>query len=382
MTSQTMPLPAAQSQARNLRNLIILTLGGALAGAAAGYFIGHALKSSGLAHKINPWVLLLSVPLGWLLSVALHETGHVAGGLICGFRFYLFAAGPLRIERDGERLRVTFNRIPALWGGIAACMPRTFGPQLRRQMLLLTAAGPLFSVLGALLLMPAMSLRTSYLSISVFLTVFAFMSAVLALATLLPTRLHGFNSDGARILMLLQNATEGRRWIALASVTGLAALERPRDWPAELLNLLGDGSDSSPDAVNVCLLRHIWHLDRRAWEPARLWLERGLSNIDFLPKPMRGRLHAAAAGFYARPGNDAALALHYLNLAIQPGLHNPKEMHLIVASVLIAEGRTQEALAELDLAAATVKSKPPHLAAALEEDLDELRAAARCQGIL
>jgi hypothetical protein len=208
------------------------------------------------------------------------------------------------------------------------------------------------------------------------------MSAVLALATLLPTRIYGYNSDGTRLLMLSRNTIEGRRWTALASVASLAAAERPRDWPAELVDLLGDGADLSPDALNVCLLRHIWHLDRREWEPARSWLERGLANIDFLPKSMRGRFYAAAAAFYSRPGNDAALARDFLNLAMKPGLHNPKEMHLIVASVLLAEGRTQEALAELDLAAATVKSKPPHLAAALEEDLDELRAAARCQGIL
>jgi len=182
--------------------------------------------------------------------------------------------------------------------------------------------------------------------------------------------------------MLLRNSPQGRRWTALASVAGLAAVERPQDWPAELVNLLGDGLDATADAVNVCLLRYIWHIDRREWEPAREWLERGLANIESLPKSMQGRFYAAAAGFYARHGNDSAAARHYLNLTMKPGLHNANEMHAITASVLIAEGRKQEAQTELDLAAATLRSKPARLAAALQEELDELRAAIDEKGTL
>jgi hypothetical protein len=32
--------------------------------------------------------------------------------------------GPLRIQRDGNRLRFGFDSIPALWGGVAGCTPR------------------------------------------------------------------------------------------------------------------------------------------------------------------------------------------------------------------------------------------------------------------
>jgi hypothetical protein len=357
------------------RRMLAVGLATGAVGAGVGWIIGTLAKSRGAAH-IPGWVLLC-LPVLIFLAIALHEAGHVAAGLLSGFRFHLCIVGPLRLDREGDRLRLKFNPSPALWGGLAGCVPQSYGPDLPRRMLLFVAGGPLFSLLGAAALIPAALLGTSSPGVSFLFTAFGILSAGMALATLIPLPSAGFTNDGARIRMLLRDGPEGRRWTALASVAGLLMAERPRDWPSELMDLLGDGKDAESDAVHVCWLRHLWHQDRHEWEDAKLWLERGLANVDALPKAGRPGLYLSAAYFYARHGNDSALARQYLDLGQQPGLHNPKETHLVKAAVLVSEGRTDQALPELELASRALDSKPARVAAPAYEAISEMTETTR-----
>lgn len=374
MSTQTIPLPAAKRKSRDQRKILILISAGAAVGALAGYGIGGILKSAGTKYHPEWWTLLF-LPITALLALALHEAGHVAGGWISGFRFYMYVVGPLRIQRDGNRLKFMFNPVRALWGGLAACAPQRLDSNLRGHMLNYTAGGPLFSWLGATALLPAMAARQTNENLSFILLEFGLLSALIGITTLIPMQLSGFNSDGARLWMLLRNQPEGRRWTALAAVAGLAMAERPKHWPAELLEMLGEGLDPAPDSVFTCLLRHHWHLDRGEWAAAGLWLDRGVANIDSLAQATRGGLLMAAAYFEARHRGNTALAREYFELASKPGLHNREDQHITSAAVLIAEGRRQEAHAELELAKRALESKPAPVATALREDIENLRAA-------
>jgi hypothetical protein len=367
-------MPAAREKARDLKKIILLVLAGAAMGVAAGYGIGRLLKSSGPGYHLHIWPLLLFPVLG-VLAIALHEAGHVVAGVISGFRFYLFVAGPLRIEREGQRLKFTLNRIPALWGGIAACAPAEQSRDPRAAMLRYTAGGPLFSVLGSLAVLPALAIRTAHADLSFVIMVFGLTSAMIGLATLIPMQMSGYTSDGGRLLMLLRNRPEGRRWTALAAVGGLALAERPKNWPAGLVEMLGDGLEPSGDAVFACLLRHSWHADRREWDQAAFWLNRGLTNIDALAPALRGSYYLPAALYEARHGGNAAKAREYYALAEKPGIHNRNDLHAPAAAVLIAEGQPDKARAELDLAVQALASKPPKVAAAMREEIEEMRAA-------
>jgi hypothetical protein len=353
-----------------------MMLVGAFVGAAAGWGLVHLVKPHSLKGRTSDWILL-SLPISMLLVIALHEAGHLVGGLASGFRFYLYVVGPLRIERDGERLKFMFNNMPALWGGLAGCTPRTYGPELWRKMLLMVAGGPAFSFLGALLTLPlgALFIQT-HANVAIILIFFGFLSAAIGFVTLIPNHMAGFTSDGARLLMLVRKRPEGKRWTAMAAVGGLTLAERPKLWPMELMELLGDGSDGSRDAVAVCQLRYLWHADRREWELARVWLERGLEHMDALPKVMQGAYCACAAHYYARHGKDAAMARQYLDLARKPGFHNPEHLHGVAAAVLICEERKEEALKELDLAEQVAKSKQGSLGEASREELAEMRTEA------
>jgi hypothetical protein len=374
MAAQSLPAAAEKRKSPGPWKMLWVMAALAGIGGAIGYRFGDGWSRAGFGVRPNLWSLL-AIPIVALLPLALHEAGHIWGGLSAGFRFYMYLAGPLRIERDGDRLRFGFNRIAALWGGAACCVPQAFDKDLRRKMMRFTLGGPLFSVLGAAVLWPAFALRDSHADASSVLTMFGAISALLAMVTLVPNRVGGYVSDGARLLMLWRKRPDGERWTALSAVAGLSLVERPKDWPAPMMEMLGVGKDSAPDAVYVCLLRHMWHADRREFAEAGMWLERGLANVTSLPKAGRGGMCAVAALYYARYGGDAKLARDYLDRATEPGLHHREDLHEATAAVLIAEGRNREALAELELAEVRLKIKPARLAAALRENLNELRAA-------
>jgi hypothetical protein len=317
----------------------------------------HALDETPIWHPI---VALFAILL-------LHELGHVAFGVAMGFRFVFLVTGPICIQRKNERLTFRFNFNPALWGPRAGCLPTTFGPELKRKMLWFTAGGPLFSVLGAMALLPGWWLRDSFLLWT------GFLSAMIALATAVPMTMMGATSDGARLLMLWRNLPEGTRWIAMSALGGLSRETRPRDWPPGLLELLGDGLDERPDASSACALRYLFHADRREWEAAAQWMDRALARIDCVAKSLRSGVYYCAAWLEVRYRHDAVKARHYFDLGAKLGYTKPKDVPAIAAGVLIAEGRLEEARAELAMAEASLPSKPPAIAACLREDIAELR---------
>jgi hypothetical protein len=317
---------------------------------------------------------LLALPLALLLALALHEAGHVTAGLLCGFEFRLFVVGPIRVDRRDGHLKVSVNRVAALWGGIAGCVPASFGPRLQRHMIFFAAGGPVSSLLGATLLIPGLTILKAHASAAILLTTFALISASLGMVTLCPMRMGGFTSDGMRLFMLLRRKPEGQRWTALAALGGLSQTLRPRDWPPQLMALLGDGMDAQADAVIACLLWHMWYVDKREYDSARMWLERGLNHTNSMPPSMQPVAYLAAAQFYARHGADPALARQYFELAEKPGLHNAEDTHIARAAVLVTEARAAEALSELDIAERQLRLKPAAMAEWMREDINELRA--------
>jgi hypothetical protein len=269
----------------------MILAGSALLGGVFSYAALTAIVKSGLhIHDVKPWTLLLT-PVAAAAAVGFHELGHVVFGLANGFRFYLLAVGPLLVERLGDRVRFRLNKMPAWWGGIASCMPREFGPGLRHKMIWFTAGGPVFSLLGAGVLGIAWWLRSASPNTAFVALIFGLGSAAVAVATLIPAEASGSISDGARLWMLLRRQPGGERWVALAAVVGLAMAERPRDWPPELLTMLGDGGDGKPDGVWVCVMRHMWHWDRR---------HLGQAEIDALPGGWTGHSRSRML-FHSRP---------------------------------------------------------------------------------
>jgi hypothetical protein len=347
----------------------LLFAGGLIAGAAFGAGIA-LLEKYAHAHVPKPpaWIFFLAFAC-MPIPIVLHELGHVAAGLLSGFRFYLFVIGPLRIVNDNGRLRVHYNRFGTSWGGLAGCAPVTDLPNMRSRMLWFAAGGPLFSLLGGLIVFPAYSVAVSHPALSLIGIVLGGVSFLLAVVTLIPNRLSGWVSDGARIRMLLRNDREAMRWMAMGVLVGISTIERPRDWPPHLMDSLGDGD--GPDGPSVCFLRHTYNRDRHEAQLAREWLEKGLAKMDTSPAPLQAAFSALAAYFYAR--EDGVANWDYYKRAANTGFQNKEDLLLVHAALLIADGHREQAAADIEAARKELPRKPAKLAESLLEEIEALQ---------
>ncbi len=330
---------------KNTVRLIATSLGFALVGGIGGFLIASRLKAAGKLPHLAEWHFAAVLVLAWM-TILWHELGHVAGGWLSGFRLLLLAAGPLKIERSYNRLRLRFNRQPALWGGLAATAPLNgaakSGDSMLRALLLVVAGGPSFSLIGALLLAPAYWMAGSHNDLAILLGIAGALSLVIALATLLPASSGGYKSDGARLLQLFRGGPPAERWASMAVLSGMCHTLRPRDWPAQLVESSTVPGDRSNDGVSAAWLRACYHEDCGDLAAARSWVEQALENIDQWAKPFQPILHATAAGIYARLGHADLARVHMDQ--VKPAGRLPRETVLHAeAMVLSAEGRMGEA---------------------------------------
>src|SRR5438309_907272 len=89
------------------------------------------------------FALLGGVVLRWLL-IGAHEAGHALAAYWLRFRIMSIRTGPVRLVREGQRLRLRFNR-PRFNANFVQAVP-TSGEALARRMVILIAAGPLSSL--------------------------------------------------------------------------------------------------------------------------------------------------------------------------------------------------------------------------------------------
>jgi hypothetical protein len=343
----------------------------ALIGAGVGYFVGKLLpKPTGPREPLGWWFIPLLVLMPWL-AIAWHELGHVIGGWLSGFRLVLFTAGPLRIDRQGERLRMSWNRTPSLWGGVAATTPSPGETSdMRRKMMTMVAGGPLASLLGGLLLLAAFWLRAGEGPLRLALLVGGAVSLTIALATLLPFSSGGFVNDGQRILQLLRGGESVERWIAGANLSAWSMTTRARQWPEDLVRAHSDGAPATFDGVLARWMRHSWHADRGEIAEAGQWLDEALAQREILPSSVRPIVDATAAEFHARHTGDAERAGRHWSQVGRASMLPAHALALTEAAVMAAQGRREEARGAAERARRGVR----HLHGSVREQAEETLA--------
>ncbi len=333
------PPPPAQ---RRIATLLGMIAGGMLFGALGGWALGRVMKHSGAAPAHAPTDLLW-LPLAWWFAVAMHEAGHLLMGVRTGMTPVLYVVGPLRVSRDGGRMRPGFNSNFATWGGLAASVPHDV-ERFSERMSAVVAGGPLASFALALVCGAIVVLSGGAAPPLVGMT--ALLSAAIGVATLVPSTAGGFMSDGAQLLAFRRgDAKMELRGLLLALAGAGMAGMRPRELdralierglalegtPLERLSLLSTaasaavdrGDDAAayfaeiaqrwydyPDGFRqVLALWLAWFLAarRRDLGTAREWLARGKSGlVDGALRELAEAAVADLAGDAA--ARDAALA--------------------------------------------------------------------------
>lgn len=236
------------------------------------------IQSSNSARDLrNPaaGLVFMFYLLSFVLTVIVHEVGHLLGGWIVGFRFSFISIGPfsLKLEYGKIKLRVVRAMPAAGYAGMHVDRVR----RLRRRLLFFTIAGPLTNLLAAagtaIVLDYFLSASRSwfYLPAQIFLGI----SLILGLSNLVPFRVGVLYTDGARIAMLLSSRLRSRRWMSIMVLAnqnqkGVRSKYLRRTW----LHAASSLPDGSVDDFAGSWMAYVSANDRKDAPSAALHLER------------------------------------------------------------------------------------------------------------
>lgn len=146
-------------------------------------------------------VFVLYVILCFILSVSVHESGHIVAGLIQGFKFYLFIAGPFGLKRsNNDKIVFYIEKNISLWGGLGAILPKNNDIVSYKKLGRMFLCGPVTSVVVGVIFLPlGVNLNNN------FLLLLGAMSLSMGVACLIPARNGVFYTDGGRWLRLNKN---------------------------------------------------------------------------------------------------------------------------------------------------------------------------------
>jgi hypothetical protein len=235
-------------------------------------------------HNVSRFGLGAILLLGPCFAQLTHELGHVAAGWLVGFRFRLLVVGPFKVVRgESGRVRLEWNRDPALFGGVAESIP-TDSRDLVTRFAWVVAGGPLMSLALAVAALAGLALAPGGVGLLPRLAIawWGLLCGALGLAAASPMPLGPtFISDGLRLLRLLRGGAEAARDAAMLNLLGLAAAKTPpRDWDHAVIATALVPSDDSSFECAARLLAYQAAVDRREGERAHEHLTRALELRD------------------------------------------------------------------------------------------------------
>ncbi len=256
---------------------------GSLGDAGSSTWLGRALDTLGTAD-------LLAIPVLFLLVIAVHELGHLLGGLSQGMRFLLLIFGPFQWSATSEGIRFRWVTNLGLMGGIAATLPVKMD-NLRRQTLPMIAGGPLASL--------ALTLAGGALAASLdgragaYAAIVALLSLAIFLVTAFPFRAGGFMSDGMQFIEVLRGgvAIVERTDLLRLSCSSLSGV-RPRDWEPALVTRVESMQSAEPLRQLACWMLLLQRaMDGGDSDQARDLAARLADKLDLYPDGFRQNLH-------------------------------------------------------------------------------------------
>lgn len=184
-------------------------------------------------------LIVISLLVSCLLAIIIHEGGHLAFGLLSGYKYLLFRVGSLTLIRRNNKFEFKKFSIKGT-GGQCILMPPESDDTQNVPFLLYHAGGGLFNLITAITAFPiAFNVENTILRI--FLLVFGSMSFFMVLTNLIPLIMQVPN-DGYNIMMMLRKPSERTAIYKMLKVNGLLFNGlTPSQIPNELNELGSEG---------------------------------------------------------------------------------------------------------------------------------------------
>lgn len=296
------------------------TMGRMLIGGCAGYGIAVAAK-----HFVPEWfnvsafsrsdalALLVALPFAYVLTIAVHELGHLAAAIACGFRFRALTIGPFSLlaTAKGMQIRSAWSAV-AMIGGQQISAPPPGGGTPRQYLVYLAGGGVANIVAGIGFAALAYALPWPPLWISACLLCAA-MNLFLGPLNLLPLSTgNGIRTDGYNIRTLLRGGDDATRFRAVFELIGhMFSGVRPREWRAGTLHELLMGSPNALETAMAHLMALQVAMDHADTEGTRAAVDRLVAHYADVPAALHGQFAVEMVTAYALFLDDAESAARY-----------------------------------------------------------------------
>lgn len=255
-----------------------------------------------------------------VLTITVHELGHLLAGWAVGFRFADIRVGPFSLRLEHGRPRIAFYR--ETFGSGSAGMYVGSVRRLRRRLMIFLAGGPLANVVSV----PTTVLLFNYAFAGLAETwvgtlgaQFTVFSLIAGMVNLMPIKVAGLLSDGARLQMFFRSRDRSRRWLSIAALASLHGSGiRARNWKRTWANAAASLHDNSLDSFAGEWLAYASSSDRDEASAAGIHLERCLELTCKLPRSARDVVAQEAAFFAAWFRSDVALAEQWVTQIKKP----------------------------------------------------------------
>lgn len=232
--------------------------------------MGAWIRDITLVRHDNAVTTAITLFLAMVISVIIHECGHLLPSLCLGFRVCRLVIGPLAIVRSQSKWRLEYSR-KWFMASVSAVPAGEFA--WRARMLFVVAAGPLASFYFFLYAMHQLVDFGPFTPSSEMWSSLAQLNFFIFVLGLVPNSASaGTRNDARLFLTLCKNGDEAQQIRLYHATTRLqAAGIRPREYPLALLNKLAN-TKGNPDLTlfNAHTL-FLWALDRQDLAVADRW---------------------------------------------------------------------------------------------------------------
>lgn len=170
--------------------------------------------------------------ISFVVQIVLHETGHLIGGLLTGYKFCSFRIGNLQLQRENGSLRFRRLKLAGTGGQCLMTPPEPVDGKI--PVMLYNLAGSLMNLLTALLALGGYFLSGGGSLGASLVFMFALAGFYLALTNGIPLRLGPIDNDGKNAFSLRRDPEAMRAfYLQMAVNSRQTAGERLRDMPDE-----------------------------------------------------------------------------------------------------------------------------------------------------
>ncbi len=286
-----------------------------------------------------------------LVSLIVHELGHLFAGKAVGFRFYVLTIGPFMIQKVGDSLRPGINRHLNVGGGLTIMLPET--DQFKdSDMFWMILGGPLGNfvllVFCALALLAFSLLSDGFIespgAFALFIT--GFVSLILGAFNMLPMgRNSQLETDGMHLLDLKRGGVRAAAKHKLTAISvSMWSGSRPRDLDKDAIESLLQltSSEVNHAALAARFIAAVNHLDCGRPAAAEAHLDDIADEVEKNRNAlMEGSVYALKAVISAAYRNDRSSAEAFLGRAKKAYVEG-QTIAMAEAALLVLDGTVEE----------------------------------------